>query len=120
VQFSDAIFRGVVVAVEPETERPGDIYDLSVVVLPSAWWKGQAVGSLRLLTPASPALCGVRMDVGHEYLVFAYRYVDTLAADLCTRTHETYEEDPDMSALGPPQTVPASSGSWGRVKALYR
>lgn len=120
VQQSDAIFTGVVLEIEPGGEQyPGNVF---IVMRSGSWWKGDVVETVRLLTGEGGAVCGYPFQVGKEYLVYAGlpSSQEYLWTSLCSRTHGTSPNDPDIAALGPPIAVATLARSWGSVRAAYR
>jgi hypothetical protein len=110
---SDAIFLGEVTEISSAApERP---YDVWVTFRVEAYWKGEASATTQLLTADNSASCGYPFVVGTRYLVYATILGDeptygglpapgALSAHLCSRTHPTWPDDPDVDLLdsGPP------------------
>jgi len=122
---SDAVFIGKVL----DISSPGSEYPplVAVTFRIETAWKGAAASSTpRVVTASSEAACGFPFRVGARYLVYAYRpgvppAPDELWATLCTRTHETWPKDPDLSLLSSPLThlnftvSPNPSLGWTRL-----
>ena len=103
---SHAVFLGEVLEISsPAPERP---HQVSVTVRVENAWKGATVSSTtHVLTASNDAACGFPFRVGARYLVYADRSDEPptpgeLWASLCSRTHETWPEDPDLDLLKSP------------------
>lgn len=62
-------------------------------------WKMDAIRELTVVTPGSPAGCGVPFAVGQRYLVFATHAEGVYATSLCQGTREAAADDPDLRVL---------------------
>ena len=117
---SAAVFRGTVIMIRPA--GPDHYHQVWVTLLADAWWKGEPSAVVDVLTEENEAMCGYPFELETEYLVYAMRSSQEpmpLYTHLCSRTHVSWPEDPDLVDLGPPVALPATDGSWGRLKALY-
>lgn len=119
---SEAIFVGVVTSIDLIGEDP-HWPQLRVHFAVSASWRGVTGPTALIATANGGAACGYDFEIGREYLVYADAWPSvepgTFATHLCHRTHPTYENDPDIVALGDPP-VPSVPATWGAVKATYR
>lgn len=115
---SHTVFIGEVLAIRPAPEYGSEVWVLLSV---EGWWKGAPPHTtIEIRTGADDGVCGVGFDVGERWIVFALQsqfLAPHLWTHSCWRTHEPYDGDPDLAALGP---VPAKRDSWGSLKISYR
>lgn len=104
---ADAVFEGVVTAIELEArdgERPGgissaDLMRVSFRVLRS--WKGLEAAEATVFTARMDASCGYEFAVGQRYLVYASAGGRGLVTGACTRTTLASRGHTDFRDLGP-------------------
>lgn len=115
---SDAIFLGAVLGVEPAVLYPDHVW--ATIAVETAW-KGSPPATVRVLTASTGAMCGFTFVPGVRYLVYAFSgeplAANEVSTHLCWRTHQYYDGDPDLVALG---ATPVTLGTWGSVKIRYR
>ena len=112
-----AVFLGTVTSIETVTEGP--FVTIEAVFSVEKTWKGVAGPEARVVTSESSASCGYGFEFGVSYVVYANVWPNTdgpLRTSLCSRTHATYEGDPEIPLLG----TPSLPTSWGALKAGYR
>ena len=118
---SAAVFRGTVLSISA-TSDPHFGFPVQVTFAVDAWWKGSQTSTVSILTESTDGLCGYSFQVGVQYLVYAPLFPGggPLFTHICWRTHQAWNGDPDLVALGPPLTVATSPWSWSLAKTLYR
>jgi len=103
---STAILLGEVTDITlPPPVYPVATTDLATVTLrvETVWKDAPAASTAQLVTALSGASCGFPFQQGKRYLVFAFRLpTGELMASLCSRTHETWAQDPDLALLESP------------------
>src|SRR5262247_4638227 len=109
---SDAVFLGEVVEItSADPEYPGQMW---VTIRVDAAWKGAPTTTTRVLSYGG--LCGFNFQAGMPYLVYANLVnqgpssdpADVLGTSLCSRTHASAPQDPDLAQLGsgcPPMSL---------------
>ena len=108
VARSDAVFLGEVLQITPIED---DLFlRVSVHVRVEASWKGQPPPEAAVITAMYDASCGYPFRIGRRYLIYATHSSDPgaqaeFSTHLCSRTHETWPEDPDIQLLGAPLPV---------------
>ena len=116
---SDYVFKGPVIDISPSVKYGHNFVVATLQVV--AWWKGAPPEIVEVLTVDNDAECGFPFFVGAEYLVFVSpNESGEVWEGLCSRTHVVWPGDPDLEALGPPQSLPVTAQTWQQVKKLYR
>ena len=98
---SDAVFLGEVL----DVSNPNSGYPALVTVtmrIETAWKGEPASTTIHIVTSSSSASCGFPFRVGARYLVYSSRSGEAMGASLCSRTHETWADDPDLALLRSP------------------
>lgn len=117
VAFSHEIYLGTVVDVR--SAAPEYPYMVRARIAVTQYWKGAPGDTASVLTGEDSGVCGFDFVPGEEYLVYAQPYTfDDLFTHSCSRTHHTYEGDPDPHALD--ESTPVVRRSWGALKLHYR
>ena len=98
---SDAVFLGEVLEISSPAPKHPDQVSVTVRV-ENAWKEASAPSTTHVLTTSNGASCGFPFRVGARYLIYAKRWDGALWASLCSRTHETWPEDPDLDLLNSP------------------
>lgn len=113
VEEATAVFAGRVEALEGW--ESGDDYGVHVTFAVSRVWKGPASAELVANTRSLGAGdCGAPLELGEEYLVYAYD--ETLDIWLCTRTLPLAYAEEDLATLGEGH-VPVA-GATGEVEVV--
>ena len=113
---SDAVFSGKVV----ELNQGGPWQPLMATMEIDDCWKGSIAGRVVVTTSSSSAACGVELQFGGEYLIYAHENAGVLSTHMCTRTRPLEFAAEDLAALGEPGcAVSTAPATWGRVKRLY-
>jgi hypothetical protein len=94
---SRSVFTGRVRSIKLDTLQSGPILRVILDVLHN--WKSAGSPQMSLYTAMSTASCGFPFHVDSTYLVYTYRYLDTLATHLCTRTRLLSEAAEDLAFL---------------------
>jgi hypothetical protein len=121
--MSDAVLAVRILEVEPiEGELGVAKYttrvDYTAEVL--SVWKGPEDRAVTLISD-SPAMCGIWLREGEEYLIYT-RWSDELQAypvGICSRLFPLKDAGPDLEVLGEPVAVGTQPSSWGTVKSSY-
>jgi len=104
--LSTAILLGEVTDITlPPPVYPVVSTDLATVTLrvETVWKDAPAASTAQVVTAMSGASCGFSFQQGKRYLVYAYRLpTGELLTSLCSRTHETWAQDPDLALLASP------------------
>ena len=118
VSSSQEIYIGTVVDVR--SAAPEYPYMVWARLAVSQHWKGSPGDTASVLTGENSAICGLDFVPGEDYLVYAQAYSSQgdLFTHLCSRSHHTWEGDPDPSALD--ASTPVVRRSWGALKLYYR
>jgi hypothetical protein len=117
LEVADSVYSGrVLEIVELDEGLDGYMYAYEMELFAS--WKGIAEERLILKT-TDPAMCGVSLQVGVSYLVYADRTNEVLDANNCSRTQALKDADEDLEELGKPTVVAAEVQNFGAVKAKY-
>jgi hypothetical protein len=111
---ADAVFTGRVLTAVPIESTNGYVYTMRV----HAVWKGTVIVELQVET-GEPAMCGVWLQPGETYLVYAYEYEGVVSTGNCTRTREIGFADEDLAELGSPLAVEDMMLSVGMIKVRY-
>jgi len=94
-----AVFSGRVVA--SSLGENGELYKASIRVMDV--WKGNVYEHIEVLTYWRCCLCGFALEVGRDYLVYAYSEgYGQLWVSICSRTVLLEQAATDLSALGRP------------------
>jgi hypothetical protein len=98
---SSAVFAGEVLDISVSAPDPHYLQVATVTIRVETAWKGQPASSTtRVVTAPNGAMCGVSFRVGARYLVYAgASATDDWSVSLCSRTHETSVDDPDLAQL---------------------
>lgn len=103
---SDAVFEGVVEAIESKQPQAGDESDSShAEVLHVRFrvlraWKGTEAGEVVVDTSAFSGSCGYHFERGLRYLVYATRGAKSLSTGACSRTKRASDAHGDFRQLG--------------------
>ena len=111
---ADAVFTGRVLSAVPSGSTDGYEYMIQI----HAVWKGAATVELRVET-GDPAMCGLWLQPGETYLVYADEFDGVMSTNNCTRSREIGFADEDLAALGGPLAVEDMLLSVGTIKARY-
>lgn len=121
----DAVFTARILDVRPaeplalaKDGTPGALVYTAQVL---AVWKGGEDAVVTLVSD-DPAMCGLCLDVGEEYLLYTLYADETPQAcrvSSCFRWFPLAKAGPDLEELGDPIAVASESSSWSGVKALY-
>jgi hypothetical protein len=111
---ADAVFTGRVLSAVPIESTNGYVYTMRV----HAVWKGAAIVEVRVETD-EPAMCGVWLQPGETYLVYAGEHQGMLSTGNCTRTREISFAGEDLAELGSPLAVEGMTLSVGMFKVRY-
>jgi hypothetical protein len=105
---ADTVFSGTVVDRREPGGFPRSSADPVTVVLEvSAVYKGEASRRQGVTTPASGASCGIEVEQGRTYLVFADGPGDRLVASLCGGTRARPSAVPAVAVAGAAGQAPA-------------
>ncbi len=105
-----AVFVGQVTEIKSPKIFSGSTDNLSITFNVSGSWKGPNFQTLKIHTPASSAACGVNLELGKEYLVYAQGPEDFLQINLCDRLIEISDAYDDFNQLGEGVTANTLSG----------
>ena len=101
LQRMGAVFEGRVVSVAPDAER----MRLTARVQVLRRWKGANATEVEVATAGDSAMCGVSLEEGRTYLLYADAGADGTAGisvSLCSRTTGIEQAAADLAALGAP------------------
>lgn len=106
---ADAVFTGRVVRHEPlrSGDPEADWNKYLAVLAVSTSWKGTTTRTEAVLAGEAVGDCSRPLEVGHEYVVYAFRLDDgRLIVSLCSRTSEVVDAPDDVSYLATQPAVP--------------
>jgi hypothetical protein len=112
--MADAVFTGRVLAAELVQPGFGYVYTIEVYAV----WKGPQLRELQVST-TDPSMCGIWLQPGQEFLIFATQQGSSLETDGCGRTKALAVAEEDLDALGGPEAVGRTTVSWSTMKLRY-
>jgi hypothetical protein len=105
VALAEAVFTGTVVAVHDTTTGTSDVWraERAVTLRVDRTWKGAESETVVVLTELGGGRCGVHLELGESYLVYADGGPGALLrTGTCGRTAELSRAAADIRALGEP------------------
>lgn len=131
METADAVFSGTVEKVTA-TSFGSSINSVTYTFKRGNIWKGPEPVMIEVKTASNSAACGVNLEEGKEYLVYAYYAEDEsgkqeLTTTLCSRTALLSEATEDLKALNEAQTptIPAAEKQnfldkiWNWLKGVF-
>ena len=113
LKAATSVLTGHVVAAIPDGAN-AFIYTVRV----HAVWKGEASPELEIKT-SDVAMCGLWMEPGTPYLVYAYGPEQDLSTHNCTRSRPVEFAAADLAELGDPIAVGNEEKGFSMLKARY-
>lgn len=101
---ASAVFSGKVIAKDIDNAL-GGFEQIATTLQVDQAWKGVEQAHVVLHTASNSAACGVNLEIGSEYLVYATENEGQLHTSLCSRTAPLENAQEDLDALGAGQTV---------------
>jgi hypothetical protein len=117
LEEADAVFSARCLTAVPIEHTNGYTHTYTLRVL--AVWKGEGDAIITIRT-SDPAMCGIWLNPGEEYLIYAYEWEGVLESNNCSRTKMLEFAAEDLAELGEPNIVVGNrEPSWGTIKARY-
>ncbi|WP_033431889.1 hypothetical protein [Saccharothrix syringae] len=108
----DHVFTGVVLAEVPDMGDPnvsGDDKYLYMIRVGTEYKGDVPVGVVTVETPVHSTVCGTRLGVGYDYLLFVFRLGDSFRTYSCNGNR--------LASGGPPVTGPTATSAGTAVAA---
>jgi hypothetical protein len=101
LEQAEAVFSGIVLSASGERNpQQPERWPVQVTLRVTRRWKGPVADTLVIRTGEGGGDCGIRFQVGAEYLVYASGE-NELYTGICHRTRPLVQAGEDVQALGP-------------------
>jgi len=109
-----AVFIGRIVCADPTDIERGFDYTIEVHRV----WKGVSASEV-LVNTDDVAMCGLMMQVGDTYLVYAYGDLEALSTNNCSRSRPLQFAGEGIAELGEPILVGTEGETFTTLKLRY-